>query len=893
MPDEADSVGGRQHNVAAGMNVNLPGVDTAAKQIADLTNKVTGLNKALSDLSSKSSTLGSSISGMLGKITSATGGGAAGGGSGGGGYTNGGVRSSGTSFVGSMFGKVNENGWLRDLMMFPTRFMQDQITANRDLSMGASGALGMQAFGAGVGTPGMMTALAGNFGNVLGNPQDLLAMQQIGGKVGAGLDWRFYTPTGQMGPPSLNNQPRAAGFYRGVMEAQRMNPAAPVAELAGTIGGYTANVGAQQAGTFMTGGAFSMIKQGNQQKSISEWATGILKFLQNQRPGGQRGKPFTYGELMTQNFPGSNIDVWLNVNGVPEGMKDYFWTYAMAQSNAGTEDIFGAAYAPVASNVSFQRLQAGNAQTRSGFQLAGKLSGQYANKEQANRWFNELLGSMLGQILPQALSSATMSYVQYLPDAIQEMLMQLSERTTVGALGGAMMGWGSLFPGAGETMMGGANSLLSKMGIVPSGDVGDVGDYGPLGATTTAGLHPDMRKRVDAMMQANPRLRVTSGYRDLAKQQTLRRKGVGRVSGKPSAHTRGMAADMGPPSQYGWLVANARNFGLSSGMSHGEPWHVGLGDTEHVGEGITDLLSSVMGIFGGFGGLFTSNDPTQQISGVAGGTTQILKMLMALFGNKDTNAAQLEPRNVYSQLVGATQAALKQGIVLPARSSATGAPADTAAQDIIGGGQFPSSTPSGLMNDFKSSDTLTRGKAVVNALYAAGFRGQELKEMAAISYWESSWKKDSFLEKGGDMSYGLFALNRKPWLDQGKTPPFTKEEAFDPYRAAQIARLMYLNEPPYHGPGGKNTYKPWTTRDKPIDIGVQAVEAAGLGDIYDNYSMPMPVARGGDGPVFHNTFVIQTNGGGNTGGGIDVRRTASQLADQLETQMRQRLARTN
>ena len=97
-----------------------------------------------------------------------------------------------------------------------------------------------------------------------------------------------------------------------------------------------------------------------------------------------------------------------------------------------------------------------------------------------------------------------------------------------------------------------------------------------MGGTSLAGLQPDVRKKVGRMMQSNPRLTVTSGFRDRTTQQRLNGKGVGRVSSGPSAHTRGQAVDLGPPSQYKWLTRNASKFGLRSGARQGEPWHVGL-----------------------------------------------------------------------------------------------------------------------------------------------------------------------------------------------------------------------------------------------------------------------------------------------------------------------------
>ena len=85
-----------------------------------------------------------------------------------------------------------------------------------------------------------------------------------------------------------------------------------------------------------------------------------------------------------------------------------------------------------------------------------------------------------------------------------------------------------------------------------------------------------MNSKVSAMMKANPKLQVNSGRRDEVITTRLKARGHSRVSGKSSAHTRGLAADLGPRSEYGWIVANAHKFGLKSGVGHGEPWHVGM-----------------------------------------------------------------------------------------------------------------------------------------------------------------------------------------------------------------------------------------------------------------------------------------------------------------------------
>ena len=372
----------------------------------------------------------------------------------------------------AMFGSANEKGWVKDFMMFPTRFMRGNVTENRQLALGPRRA-SVPRRSVPVSAPqGMMTNLSGLMasqnlpGGILGgNPNDLLNLVNIASRVGAGIDWR--------NPGGLRNGPRSAGFLRGVAQAQRMNPGADGRRTWRPRSANSWNVGAQQQAAFLTGGAFSMIKMGGGQKTISEWAEGILKWLSNLRSGPDKGKAFTYPELMSQNFPGSNIDAWLTANGVTEDMKQYFWSYAMAKSNAAagsTADQIFQKNQAVEQSVAFNRLQATSAQTRTGFQLAGTMSGAYANKEQANRWMNELLGHMMNQILPAAMSSGALSYMQYLPDQIEEIIMQLAERTNLGTLGAGVVGWGSAMPG-----------------LLGAGDVGDVGDYGPMGAPRRQG----------------------------------------------------------------------------------------------------------------------------------------------------------------------------------------------------------------------------------------------------------------------------------------------------------------------------------------------------------------------------------------------------------------------
>jgi len=900
--NEPDTTGSRKYTASAQVGLSLGDLPGTKKQVDDLQASVDNLLKTLNSFSTQSSTISAGFNKVFSAIqtgaqssTQAAQQAAAAMGnastSGAPTTSGGGFGRSLYNFGSSVFGTVNSQGWLRDLMLFPTRFMNDIISSNSDLAKATAGAMGSSAFGSQVGTGQIMSALAGNFGNVLGSPSELLSLQNIMRQSGAGLDWRFYTnpPSTNAangignGPPGMANSPRAAGFLNSVFQAQRMNPGTDVGTLAGSIASYTSNVGAQQQATFLTGGAFSMIGPGNQQKSISEWSDGILKWLQDARPGGDRGKPFTYGELMAQNWPGSNIDAWLTANGVPPQMKDYFWTYALAKSNTTPgQDIFNAPV--VTQNQAYQNLQAVNAQTRSGFQLAGTMSGAYSNKEQANRWFNELMGQMQNAIVPAAVSNGMLSFVQYLPQAIQDLLMQLSERTTIGGLGAGFLGWGSLLQGGpiGQAMKGGLNA------IVP-GDVGDVGDFGSLGGTSSAGLHPDMRRRLDAMMTANPRIRVTSGLRDLGTQQRLRRQGVGRVSGRPSAHTRGMAADIGPASQYPWIVANARKFGLSSGIGAGEPWHVGMGD---VGDdtvdqtlqklGIGNLLPSLAQLFGNFGQLF-SDTPSNQIAGVAGGTAGILKMIMSLFGGGGIDASKLAPQDVYGQLVSGTSAALATGIVSQGPRSTSGMPFPTSGQ---AGGQT-------LQTFFTSVLQALGAPVTTNNLSKLGMiaKGEGNRSGKYNPFNSINQSKDA---SGNRTSTNFNIINGRDGVQNYPD--------WDTGLQMTVRVLNQSNAKGWHSNlMSDGSYQDWISATNafytwgalPSISQSRATEE--LSHVINAGDVDYADQVGGSSTNvhFHNQFMIQGGGGGTPNCGIDVRSAVRQIADQLEDEMKRRMARSN
>lgn len=112
----------------------------------------------------------------------------------------------------------------------------------------------------------------------------------------------------------------------------------------------------------------------------------------------------------------------------------------------------------------------------------------------------------------------------------------------------------------------------------------------PTGSTSTMGLSPTMAKRVSAMQAANPSIKISSGHRTSQQQATLYNLKGGQGVAKPgmSAHQSGHAADVGPPSQFGWIAKNASKFGLGRPAPKSEPWHLqAMGDPASTGSSVT------------------------------------------------------------------------------------------------------------------------------------------------------------------------------------------------------------------------------------------------------------------------------------------------------------------
>ncbi len=151
-------------------------------------------------------------------------------------------------------------------------------------------------------------------------------------------------------------------------------------------------------------------------------------------------------------------------------------------------------------------------------------------------------------------------------------------------------------------LIGGRASLQNKWWLRAAGKVPGLGFLGGLSGDTehlrdagmNSGFASSLQKMKAAADNEGVPLSLTSGTRDSGKQEMLfrsRHSPVGDVEwagqtwrlnpgASPAAppgsslHELGYAADLGPPSSYEWITANAGKFGLRHGASFGEPWHV-------------------------------------------------------------------------------------------------------------------------------------------------------------------------------------------------------------------------------------------------------------------------------------------------------------------------------
>jgi hypothetical protein len=533
---------------------------------------------------------------------------------------------------------------------------------------------------------------------------------------------------------------------------------------------------------------------------------------------------------------------------------------------------------PDDTNVAWQRLRASSELTRTEFNLGSQMTGAYLNKESANRWFNQMFGSAQTSLIPALSGSKAMSWVQYLPDTIEDMLMS------------------------------GVEGLAKGMG-----DVGDVGDngggYGEVGGTGLAGLSPNMRSKLGPMLRANSRIRVTSGLRDNAMQKRLKARGYTQVSGGPSAHTRGDAADLGPPSQYPWIMRNARKFGLSSGAKQGEPWHVGVGDAvSDLGISGSDY-DSPFDIFSALTSSLT-DDPSAIAEFIAAMMGKLFGKLTSMAGS---GTAPKQDFGLFDKLVAASQGSKIGG--LPAGTNKDKSNADLlwslnpldnlkglgGLLGLRGGGADVTAVSSRPTDTSRTGSTYNDFFKQVLSSLGVPATPANLAKLGALAKFEGGGGTfNPFNSTGGDYANKFNSVGVENYPDWNTGVQYTTKLLTSDRTAAMKANLQSGGSWSDWRSAVTGFYQSWGGPPMP-NISESSANAfltktpPGIGDMESmNYASSVPASRPGGGVQFNNVFHINGgSGGGNGATGIDMRRTVTLIADRLEDEMTARMARSN
>jgi hypothetical protein len=636
----------------------------------------------------------------------------------------------------------------------------------------------------------------------------------------------------QVGGPGLAGQ-RGGAAITSAQTLQALAPGMSAQQAGGMLTNYTSNVAGFKAGQAALGQAAIPYTAGGQLKSINMIFDDVLKVLQTKRTGAKYGQPYTKEELILARTPGSNVSSWLSQTGWDDQMISAFFDYSIAKTAYGGSDQFTGTEKQMervrGQSVAREYQETQTAQAQVDTQYGAQHYKDIISQQDANQKLIDAMGS-----LEDALRGA-FGVAAKLPKGAQKPVTGAVKGAAMGLTAGAILGPETF--GLGTLAFGAGGALLGGMGLL--GDVGDIGDPG---VGSMGMLNPSLSPRVKAMMRANPALSVTSGYRTAGEQKRLWDAG-GRNIARPgsSRHGRGQAADIGPASQYPWIMANAKRFGLDHGAKYGEPWHVQV-----AGSMIGDPM--------------TSADAADQWRQSAFATGRALALA-----------------NLYA---GASK---KAGTTPAGAGGAT--PAATT------GASVPST---GTTKGAVSVDT------VVQALYSAGFRGQDLIDMAAIPSRESpGYITDAHNPnaKTGDDSYGLWQINlyKGGWTPTlqtvtGSTDP---SQLYDPNVSAKVAFAMYQASgnklTPWGGyKGMSNTYNVSQQAIDDAQAAAAKLYPAGYGDVggFTGGGGGGSTSVSSNPMVFNNNFSVNVSGNRS----LDVDSFVNQIASKLEAQMRRKTA---
>jgi hypothetical protein len=347
------------------------------------------------------------------------------------------------------------------------------------------------------------------------------------------------------------------------------------------------------------------------------------------------------------------------------------------------------------------------------------------------------------------------------------------------------------------------------------------------GAGEVTGIQPDFKIKLGQLFAMNPKLSLTSGYRSAAAQEKIYREryrppypgapldapGWVHVSGAPAAkpgksnHGAGLAADIGPESQYGWLAANAPKVGLVKPMSY-EPWHwEPPGATERRKSGVPSAGGEEAASGGDTAADTTGTAAAGAVVGASVGTAR---------------------GGLGSTTQGGPGAAAAAGAAIgvsPGGGTAVGSAADAGTGANASGGT-PWAGGAGSISINQAADYLRQ----------AGVPESQVATGVAIGMAESSLRPTAHNPKPPDNSYGIWQINMlgKMGPDRRAALGLSKnEELFDPSVNARAAAMISSK--------GSN-WQPWSTYGKHEQYmgQVQSALSSKTGDPVEGGSASMP-----------------------------------------------------
>lgn len=415
-------------------------------------------------------------------------------------------------------------------------------------------------------------------------------------------------------------------------------------------------------------------------------------------------------------------------------------------------------------------------------------------------------------------------------------------------------------------------------------------------------LNPRFASRLRKMLYANPKLYVNEGLRSSATQKAefLRRykptsektdtfwngtywkhvKGAPAAPPGMSMHEIGLAADLGPVEEFGWITANSDKFGLRNFADvNNEPWHVQPNDIPG-GRSEYERKGSPWGTKG----------EKFDASAVIGGTPAA-----SYYGTETVPTGSGGGAFAYSEMSMSDIV----GMQVDKYSGISSSPGSVSAMAVTG-----SSTGSDAVST--SSGRALSGAEVAKLLYKAGFRGKNLQTAVAIAFRESNFDPNAHNTRNEDNSYGLMQINMK---DNGKTPNMGKARAkrfalssynqlFDPATNARVAYELWSGRTTGEGNMPGAGWAPWGGENSVSKTNLKNAasyikEAKITGD---------PVMAGGSrsgsvtnvgGASYNITIAPSITVAAGAGGGVDVQKLAKEVVSLMEREVRMTMMRVS